>query len=165
MAVAEDRAPRRTHELGRLGMALVLLCLIQYLLGMGLNLYVSVPRHHPGSSGGDFFLRAWQSVLWGLAHGTLLATHAGLGILILLGSLRLLLAAFRAPAAGGLRWMSLLGLLAVVGAGFNGAAFLSYHLDLSSMIMAAGLALAVFCFSWVAFQAGSNPKAEAAPGA
>jgi hypothetical protein len=149
---APDRAPRRITELRRLGMALVGLCLVEYLLGMLLNLYVAIPRQHPGSSGPDYFQRAFQSVLWGISHGGLLAFHVGLGLLILLGSLRLALAAFQAPKAG-LRAIAVLGLLAVVAAGFNGASFLSYHQDLSSMIMAASLAVAVFCFSWVTFRA------------
>jgi hypothetical protein len=139
-------------ELRRLGMALVLLCLIQYLLGMLLNLYVAIPKSHPGTSGPDYFSRAYQSVLWGLSHGGLLAAHAGLGILILLAALRLARATFRAPSRG-LRAISVLGLLAVLAAGFNGASFLSYHQDLSSMIMAASFAVAVFCFSWVVFRA------------
>ncbi len=154
-----DRALSRITGLRRLGMVLVLLCLVQYLLGMLLNLYVALPRRHPGSSGSDYFLRAFQSVLWGLSHGNLLAAHAGLGLLIFLAALRLVLAAFRAPGQG-LRAISVLGLLAVLAAGFNGASFLSYHHDLSSMIMAASFAVAVFCFSWVVFRAISRaPRA------
>lgn len=152
---AADRVLGRMTELRRLGMALVFLCLVQYLLGMLLNLYVSIPRHHPGSSGTDYFSRAYQSVLWGLSHGGLLAAHAGLGILILLASLRLVLAAFQAPSRG-LRALAVLGLLAVLAAGFNGASFLSYHQDLSSMIMAASFAVALFCFSWVVFRAATK---------
>jgi len=144
--------------LRRLGMVLVFLCLVQYLLGMLLNLYVAIPRHHPGTSGSDYFERAFQSVLWGHSphRSTVLASHVGLGILIVLLSLGLALAAFRA-AGRGLRWVSTLGLLAVVAAGFNGASFLSYYKNLSSMIMAAAFAVAVFCFSWVIFRAGAKP--------
>ncbi|MGA7173693.1 MAG: hypothetical protein WCB86_02020 [Candidatus Dormiibacterota bacterium] len=146
------RASRRLRELRRLGLGLVWLCLIQYLLGMQLNLFVAIPRHHPGSSGSDYFSRALQSVLWGISHGGLLAFHVGLGIVLLLGSLRLALAAFQAPPRG-LRAIAVLGVLAVLAASFNGASFLSYHEDLSSMIMASSFAVAVFCFSWVVFRA------------
>jgi len=143
--------------LRRLGLTLIFLCLVQYLLGMQLNLFVSIPTSHPGSSGSDYFVRAFQSVLWGLSphRSTVLASHAGLGILILLLSLWLALATFRAPGAG-LRVISTLGLLAVLAAGFNGASFLAYHQAISSMIMAASFAVALFCFSGVVFRAGAK---------
>jgi hypothetical protein len=153
---------RGTRGLRRLSLALVFLCLSQFLLGMQINLFISIPRSHPGSSGSDYLVRAYQSVLWALSHGVVLASHAGLGILILLLALWLALAAFRAPGAG-LRWVSVLGLLAVLAAGFNGASYLSYHQDYSSMIMAAGFAVAVLCFSWVIYRAGAPRGAVLGP--
>lgn len=155
-----------TRGLRRLSLALIFLCLVQYLLGMQLNLFVSIPKNHPGSSGSDYFERAFQSVLWGLSphRSTVLASHVGLGILILLLSLWLAVAAFWAPSPG-LRWISTLGLLAVLAAGFNGASFLSYHQAISSMIMAASFAVAVFCFSWVIFRAGAGAPKGAHSGA
>jgi hypothetical protein len=161
----EEESPGQgTTLLRRLGLALILLCLIQFLLGMELNLLVSIPRRHPGSSGPDYLVRAYQSVLWGLSHGVVLASHAGLGISILLLSLWLALAAFRAPDRR-LRWVSALGFLAVLAAGWGGAFFLSYDQNLSSMIMAVGFAVAVLCFSWVIFRAGAVAPREAVPGA
>lgn len=137
-------------ELRRLSFALVVLCLAEFVLGMLLNLFVSIPQHHLGTSGSDYFLRAVQSLHWGLSHGNLLAAHAGLGLPIFLVSLRLVQVTFQQPSKG-LRWVALLGLLAVVAAGFNGASFLSYHRELNSMLMSSSFALAVLCFCSVIY--------------
>jgi hypothetical protein len=148
--------------LRRLGLGLVGLCVVEYLLGMLLNLFVAIPHHHPGSAGSEYFGRAWQSLLWGISHGGLLAAHLSLGILILLGSLTLAALAFRVPNSG-LRSVTVLGVLAVVAAGFNGASFLSYGQNVSSMVMAAGLAVALLCFSWVIFRATGSLDQGSAP--
>jgi hypothetical protein len=47
-----------------------------------------------------------------------------------------------------------LGALGVVAAGFNGASYLDYHEDLSSMLMSAGFALALIAYSAMLFIAG-----------
>src|SRR6266849_6282192 len=39
------------------------------------------------------------------------------------------------------------GFIGVLGAGFNGGSFLNYHQDFSSMLMAAGFAIAVVSYS------------------
>ncbi|HVC22773.1 MAG TPA: hypothetical protein VNH82_05030 [Candidatus Dormibacteraeota bacterium] len=155
---ASDTAPGSVGSLSglrALGMGMVGLCLLQYVVGMVLNLFVSIPRHHPGTSGPNYFGRALQSDLWGLSQGGLLAIHVAVGVLLLVGSWRLAVAAFQAPRSG-LRAVSILALLAVVAAGFNGASFLSYGQNLSSMIMAASFAIAMFCFSWVIFRAAGT---------
>ena len=73
------------------------------------------------------------------------AAHAAFG-------LALVLAAFASIA---LTWrqggrmavvLSVLGALAILGAGFNGASFLNYGHDFSSMIMAGLWALALACY-------------------
>ncbi|HEY6538035.1 MAG TPA: hypothetical protein VI138_03235 [Candidatus Dormibacteraeota bacterium] len=138
--------------LRRLALLLIALSLVQYLVGMGLNLFVAVPRHHPGAEGNSFFGSAYRSDLWGITQGGLLAIHITLGLLLGLAAIRLLVAVLFGPGKGS-RTASLVGVLAVLGAGFNGAAFLVYHRDLSSMVMAGLFALAVLCFGWVLYRA------------
>ena len=132
----------------RLALLLVSLCLIEFMLGMGLNLFVSLTRHHPGATGSNYFSQSVQSVVWGLSHGGLLPFHVGLGMLIFLASVRLAVAAFLAPQLG-LRSVAVVGAVAVLAAGFNGASFLDFNQDFSSMLMAVLFAVAVFCFSLI----------------
>ncbi|MGC2192542.1 MAG: hypothetical protein WA751_09445 [Candidatus Dormiibacterota bacterium] len=139
-------------EIRRLSLLLIVLCLLQYLLGMELNLFVSISRHHPGASGSDFLVRAFQSVIWGISHGGYLALHAGLGIVLVLGSIGFALAAF-AVSQPRIRTAAVVGAVAVLAAAFNGAAFLNYGANANSMYMAVFLAIALFCFAWALFRA------------
>jgi hypothetical protein len=45
------------------------LVVAQTAVGMVVNLYVTVPVHHPGAEPGDYFADSLQSVAWALGHG------------------------------------------------------------------------------------------------
>src|SRR5487761_651347 len=152
------RATTGANELRRLSLGMIALSFIQYLLGMALNLFVVITRHHPGTHGSDYFSRAFQSVLWAISHGGLLAFHVGVGILLFLGSVRLAVATFTAHGPR-VRTAGVLGALAVLGAGFNGASFLSFNENFSSMIMASAFAVAVLSYSWIVYRTAA-PVAE-----
>jgi len=149
-----SREPRSNGpvEIRRLSLLLIGLTLVQYLLGMVLNLFVVISRQHPGASGSDYFVRAYQSMVWGLTHGGVLAFHIGLGIVLLLGSIRLAVATW-AVAQPRVRTVGVAGSLAILAAAFNGASFLNYNEDVNSMLMAAFFAIALFCFAWTLFRA------------
>jgi hypothetical protein len=127
-------------------LAACLLLLIQYLLGMAVNLFVAIPGHHPGASAQNYFAGLASGLAWVIPDGPAwAAAHAAFG-------LALVLAAFACVA---LTWgkssraataASVLGALAVLGAGFNGLSFLNYGHAFSSMIMAGLWALALACY-------------------
>jgi hypothetical protein len=138
--------PSRAGRLLAVNFAACLLLLVQYLLGMVANLYVVLPARHPGAGARDYFTGAASGLAWVITHGPAwAAAHAAFG-------LALVLAAFASIALtrrqGGRMAvvLSVLGALAVLGAGFNGASFLNYGHDFSSMIMAGLWALAVACY-------------------
>ncbi|MGH7640926.1 MAG: hypothetical protein ACREN7_03625 [Candidatus Dormibacteria bacterium] len=132
-------------------LGLITASLIEFVVGMGLNLFITITRDHPGAHGNSgYFVRSLNSVVWGLSHFGLLPFHIGIGFVLFLGSIRLAVATFRAPGRG-IRLASLVGLLAVAGAGFNGASFLDFDDDFSSMLMTVLFAIAVFCFALVLY--------------
>jgi hypothetical protein len=51
-------------------------------------------------------------------------------------------------------WLAAVGLTAIIFAGFNGASFLKYSQNISSMLMSAGFALAVTCYVAILSLAG-----------
>ena len=112
--------------------------LIQYGLGMIVNLYVSVPaRDHGGG--------VLTAVGRALANGpAALTVHAALGLLLILGAVNLVIRAallrLRLVA-----WLSAAALLAIVGAAVSGAAFVGSGADGDSLAMAllTGVALAL----------------------
>lgn len=138
---------------------------IQFLLGMGVNLFVKIPTDHPGSNPPEYFSGVAQSVTWAILHGhILLAIHAGFGLVIVLAALGTLVQAIRIRGRG-IVISAVVGFIGVLGAGFNGGSFLNYHEDVSSMLMATGFAIAVAAYATGLYiGAGArNPTSSASP--
>jgi hypothetical protein len=125
----------------------LLLLSLQFLIGMLVNLFVSVPAVHPGANAANYFIGVVQGVIWVLTHGTLyLLLHAVIGLLLFLASLILIGLAIAARRRA---WVitSILGLLGIMGAGFNGASFMNYGHNFSSLLMSIGFLLAVISYA------------------
>jgi hypothetical protein len=137
-------APARSRaRLTRQAMALALLLLVQFFLGMVTNLYVTIPDKHPGAGAKDFFSGAPRSVAWAISSGPAwLAAHAALGLALCLVSILFIVTAARARDRMWI-WLSVAGCLLMIGAAFNGASFVTYNHDFSSLIMAGLFALAL----------------------
>jgi len=119
----------------------------QFLLGMAVNLFVKIPTEHPGSNPPEYFSGVAQSVTWAVLHGNiLLAVHAGFGLVLVVAAVGTLVQAI-GNRRRGIVVSAILGLIGVLGAGFNGGSFLNYHQDFSSMLMATGFAIAVVAYS------------------
>ena len=55
---------RRVGVLRRRTAATLVILVVQFLVGMSLNPYVTIPTHHPGASSGPYLSGALSSVLW-----------------------------------------------------------------------------------------------------
>jgi hypothetical protein len=149
------RAPAVTTPSGRasppgrllaVNFAACMLLLIQYLLGMAVNLYVTLPSRHPGAGARNYFTGAASGLAWVIPHGPAwAAAHAALGLALVLAAL-VSIALTRRAGSRLATVMAVLGALAIMGAGFNGASFLNYGQAFSSMIMAGLWALALACY-------------------
>ena len=132
------------------GLTIVILFLLaaQFLLGMAVNLFVTIPTNHPGFHPPEYFSGVFQSVRWAITSSgsLLLILHAILGLLLVVLALVLLVSAIVRRSRG---WIvvSIIGLIGVLGAGFNGGSFLNYNEDFSSMLMALGFILAMMTYS------------------
>ena len=132
----------RGSLLGMLSMLIV-----QFLFGMGVNLFVTITRDHPGANPPDFFTGAGQSVFWAATQGPVaLIFHAVLGLLLAINSIVILIQAFRLDSSA-TRVVAALGALGIIAAGFNGASFLNYNHDLNSYLMSVGFALAALAYT------------------
>jgi hypothetical protein len=127
-----------------LGIALLLIA--QTAVGMAVNLYVMVPGHHPGAQPANYFGGSLRSIVWAIGHGPLaLAIHASLGLATVAVALGV---AIRAVALRS-RWVGLTSVFAaclVIGAGFNGASFLDFNDNVSSLLMALLALGALSCY-------------------
>ncbi len=128
------------------GFALGML-IIQFMLGMAVNLFVSIPDNHAGANPPEYFSGVVTSVRWAIFHGGLwLTLHALWGLLLVLAALGTMMQAIR--LRGGFRIIfAVLGFIGVLAAGFNGGSFLNYHEDFSSMLMATGFALGLSSYA------------------
>ncbi|MDR0345274.1 MAG: hypothetical protein LBI49_19615 [Nocardiopsaceae bacterium] len=142
------RRDRRNHAARGWAFGLLIALLVQFGLGMYVNLFASIPLSHPGHGAKNFFAGSYHSVAWAETspHAPLiLAFHAGLGLFLVLGSLWLAVLAVRGRRAGFV-WAAVLGALFILGAGFNGASFLNYNEDANSYVMALLFGAAVLCY-------------------
>ncbi len=131
-----------------------MLVLVQAGIGMAANLYVTVPAHHPGARPANYLTGSFHSVAWAIAHGALaLAIHAALGLALAVLVIGVAARAF-VIASWPVRASSILAALFVVGAGFNGASFLDFNNNISSLIMALLAFAAVACYAVVLYLLG-----------
>ena len=144
-AAVTARASRAARLLG-VNVAACVLLLIQYLLGMVVNVYVVLPGRHPGAGASDYFTGAVSGLDWVISDGPgWAAAHAAFGLALALAALASIALARRQDGRLSLT-LSVLGALAIVGAGFNGVSFVDYGRAFSSMIMAGLWALALACY-------------------
>jgi hypothetical protein len=125
----------------------MIMLVIQFLLGMAVNLFVTIPTDHPGARPPEYFSGVAQSVTWAIIHGpVLLILHASFGLLIVISASGLLSQAIRSRVRP-MMVTTGIGAVGVLAAGFNGGSFLNYNEDFSSMLMAGFFAIAVLAYT------------------
>jgi hypothetical protein len=132
--------PRAAHlEIARrtaLGMGIAVV--VQYALGIWVNLYVTVPTR---DQGGGFLTAIGRA----LANGPVaLGIHAGLGLLLVLGSISLVVRSVLSRNRA-LIVLSVLFLLALLDAASSGASFVDSGRDSASASMAMLTGVALIC--------------------
>ncbi len=138
-----QQRPGAIITLPRAYLLMSLLLLAQFVLGMAVNLFVTIPTHHPGAHPSNYFTGSARSIGWAIPHGGVwLAAHVSLGLALVLGGIVTLTLATRSGKRAAIS-TSVLGGAAILGAAFNGASFLDFNQDYSSMIMAGLFAVAV----------------------
>jgi vacuolar-type H+-ATPase subunit I/STV1 len=131
-----ERSAGRLKALRRASFASLVLLLIQYVLGMYTNIYVTVPSADKGGGLGK-----------AISNGpAALSVHAVLALLLILSAIGLLVQAIMA------RYWTVLaaaavGLIAIIGAAFSGANFTNNGgQDSASMTMAVLAGVAMLCY-------------------
>ncbi len=138
----------RQAGLRQANLAILIVLAVQFALGIGVNLYVTLPAAgHPGHA-------SW------FGNGALLALHAALGMFLLLASIFVLVRAIMARNVT-LIVTSAAGLVAIFAAAFFGSGFTDKLTDGYSLGMAMATAVALVCYAIGLFAA----TARAAPGA
>ena len=127
----KHRTERRQADLRPANLAALI---VQFALGMGVNLYVTLPAAgHPGHA-------SW------FGNGALLALHAALGMILIIGAIFVLVRAIMARNAT-LIVTSAAGLVAILLAAFFGSGFTDKLTDGYSIGMALAFAVALACYA------------------
>ncbi|MBS2962252.1 hypothetical protein KGA66_04290 [Actinocrinis puniceicyclus] len=143
--------PASTARLRRASLGALFALLVEYGLGMGVNLFVNVPDADKGKGTGAAFGKA-------MSNGpAALAAHAGIGILLILNVIVVFVLALRSRQRAA-TVSSLVALLCVLGAAFSGAAFVDKGANGSSMTMAVLTGVAMACYAVNLFVLGSDRK-------
>lgn len=142
--MTSNMSPDRNGALQLISVSLLVGYALQFLGGMTLNLFVTIPTHHPGAASSNYFIGAVRGLAWTLAgHGGWpLAIHVYLAVTLVIGSAFLALASIRAHVKP-LVITSIVAALFTISALFNGISFINYDHDISSMIMASCWLVAV----------------------
>jgi hypothetical protein len=146
-----DKSVRRISGLRKNSLAISVMLLAQYGLGMGVNLYAQVPRADQDRGLAVAVGRALTN------PPAVLATHAALGLLLLVAAVSVLSRAILCR----LRWAvaaSAAGLLSIVGAALSGASFADRGHPGASMAMAVLTAVALLCYLLNLFALGPSPS-------
>jgi hypothetical protein len=144
-------------RLRRIALGAVLLVLVQAGIGMIVNLEVTIPRHHPGAHPSDYLGGSFRSVGWAIGHGGVaLAFHAAFGLALVVIVVGTGIYALRVERRAIPVW-SIIAALLVIGAGFNGASYLDFNDNASSLVMALLALTAVGCYSVVMFLLADLP--------
>ena len=152
------RQARRRSGLRKNSAGICAMLLVQYGLGMGVNLYAQVPAADQGSGLAVAVGRALTS------QPVVLAAHTVLGLLMLVAGTTVLVRAIRARHRGVIA-TSAAGLAAIIAAAFSGAAFVNGGQAGASMAMAVLTGVALLCYLanllMVSPEAVTSPAAQA----
>jgi len=151
--VATSAPGTRERSLRRLTALQIGLLATQFLVGMVVNLFVTVPSQHPGTNANDYFTGVARGVLWALGNATLmLRLHVVIGLVLAVVSLWMVWLAVRARRRV---WIvaTLVGASGIFAAGFNGASFMNYTHNFSSLLMAIGFLICALGYGLGAYVA------------
>jgi hypothetical protein len=131
-AAAPDLQARRLPALRRASLGALVMLIVQFGLGIGVNLYVTLPAK---GSAGDAF-----------SNGAVLALHAVVGLLLIVTAIALLVRAIIArhrPVIAA----AAVGLLAIATAAASGFSFVRDGTNAASLAMALATGVAMLCYA------------------
>jgi hypothetical protein len=144
----ETRADRLPGLRGNSFGALVIL-LVQYGLGIWVNLYAHIPATDRGANVASGFARA-------ISNGPVgLSVHAVLGVILIASAAAALVRAFLVRRTV-LIAAAAAGLICIVTAGFSGAAFVGNGGNAASMSMAIAAGVAIFAYALILFRSAAG---------
>lgn len=142
----------RARNLRRGSLSAFLLLLVQFVLGVYVNLYVTVPGADQGHGIGKALGSGPPSLI----------LHIVIGLLLVLAALGFLVQAVLARSPG-LIAAAAAGLIAMIGAAFAGSRFVGSGNDAASMLMAVLSVAGLLCYGISLYMLPAAPRAATEP--
>lgn len=143
-----------SYKQTRIGLVIIqILLVIQFIVGMYLNLYVTLPETHPGTRGSYA-----PSIPWALAGhaGVALAIHVTIWILLTIGSIALVIRGILSHRKAFIVGNSF-GLVFILLTGSSGLSFVNRGgRNGDSLMMALGFILAIVSYSITFYKTKEN---------
>lgn len=150
-SLSPQRAAPRVDGLRANTLAAVVMLLVEYCLGISVNLYSTLPASDHGKSPSAGFTSA-------VGKGPLLLSlHALLGTLLLITAVAALVRSSRLAATPTIA-LSAVALLAIIVAWLGGSAFIGHMKNGTSLTMAIATAVAILCYSLILFLVGTSRR-------
>jgi hypothetical protein len=150
-SLSPPNATRRIAGLRANALAAVVMLLLQYCLGISVNLYSTLPAHDAGKSLFAGFTSA-------VGDGPLLLSlHALLGTLLLITATAALARSLRLGATPPIA-LTALALLVIIAAWLTGSEFVGHMKNGTSLAMALATAVAILCYALVIFLVATSPR-------
>lgn len=149
---SRPNATPRISELRANALAAVVMLLIQYCLGISVNIYSTLPATDHGKSLFAGFTSA-------VADGPLvLSLHAALGTLLLITASAALIRSSRLAETPPIA-LTAVALLAIIVAWLAGSEFVGHMKNGTSLTMALATAVAILCYTLTLFLLGNSQRA------
>jgi len=134
------------RSLRQVTFAILMMLATQFILGMTLNLFETLPAKHPGQTG-NYFVRSGHSFAWAITFGggIVLFLHVLVALGLLGHSIMLFVRSIKTHSKPW-TWVSTIGMLGIMAAFSNGLSFLDFNHDFSSFIMAMGYIVATIAY-------------------
>lgn len=148
-SLSPQHAGPRVSGLRANALAAVVMLLIQYCLGISVNLYSTLPATDRGKSLFAGFASA-------VGHGPLLlSVHALLGTLLLITALVAVIRSSRLSTTPPIA-LTAVALLSIIVAWLAGSEFVGHANNGSSLTMALATAVAILCYALILFLVGTS---------
>jgi hypothetical protein len=142
-------SPAGLARLRRASLGALVMLIIEFALGIGVNLYVSLPASDKGAG-------VLAAIGRALADGPVaVAVHAAIGLLLIVAAIGLLVQSVMHRHVAAIV-LSAVGLLAVIGAATSGARFVGTGQEGASLGMAMATAVAMLCYAFCLFLLGER---------
>ena len=156
-SLATPNPTPQTRGLRANSLAAVVMLLIQYCLGISVNLYSTLPASDHGKS-------LFTGFTAGVGDGPLLLSfHALLGTLLLITATAAVVRSWRLGRTPPIS-LTAVALLAIIVAWLAGSEFVGHMKNDTSLAMALATAVAILCYTLVIFLVGISPPSPRAKG-